>query len=74
MRRNGKAKGVCVELEVMLDLPSQLADGSQPAATPPPQRERIPRVTRLMALAVNTRRWWTAAISETMPISPAWAT
>jgi hypothetical protein len=54
MRRHGNAKEACVELEVMLDLPRHCGERSQPGGTPPvPLRERIPRVTRLMALAVK---------------------
>jgi hypothetical protein len=54
MSRKRKAKNVCVELEVMLDLPRQCGDRTQLAETPArPPCERIPRVTRLLALAVK---------------------
>lgn len=49
MRRNRKASVPAMEVEVMLDL-SRRGPVAQPPASP-----RTPRVTRLMALAVNRR-------------------
>ena len=37
-------------------------------------RSRIPRITRLMALASSSRRWSTMEKSATTPISRGWAT
>jgi hypothetical protein len=55
MRRKKKSVGSCIELEVTLDLPRQSRGN---AVTPveaakTAARERVPRATRLMALAVK---------------------
>ncbi len=52
MRRRNRSIAPCIELEVTLELPRHAAPVPTEVVRPP-ARERIPRVTRLMALAVK---------------------
>lgn len=54
MRSKKQTGSPCVELEVMLDLPRYAGTGrAEPMPTAPQARERTPRITMLMALAVK---------------------
>ena len=55
MSRKKKGSSPCVELEVTLDLRRHRGGGPVDTAqtVPPPTREKIPRTTSLMALAVR---------------------
>ena len=67
-----------VQVEVAISLRPRRPKASPDAQIAPaadlPGPPRIPRITRLMALAIKFQVWSTAARSATTQIWPSWAT
>ncbi len=61
-----------LQVEITI-VPPKGRSGGRKIGLKVPDRPPIPRITRLMALAINSRIWSTAAKSVTTPTSPVWS-